>query len=112
MAATAPAPAALESPPAALDELAVLGSAEDALRRGDPASALQLASEHEAAAAAGLLTEEREVIAIDALGRLGRAGDVSWTILGSIFSHSIVPFGRSACQGGAPSRPGSATRRT
>jgi hypothetical protein len=53
-------------------ELALVDSAEQALRRGDPQMALDLASEHESSDETGQLVEEREVLAIDALARLGR----------------------------------------
>jgi hypothetical protein len=61
-------------PPAAAapaTELELLRAAEDAIR-SDPASALRLADEHAARFPRGMLTQESEVIAIEALVRLGR----------------------------------------
>lgn len=53
------------------DELALVARAQEALAR-TPGAALSLAAEHERAFPHGVLTQEREVIAIDALLRLGR----------------------------------------
>jgi hypothetical protein len=53
-------------------ELAILGDAQRALRDGDAAAALAAAAEHKRLYAGGSFTQEREVIAIDALLRLGR----------------------------------------
>lgn len=63
-----PAPA-FEVDPAA--ELALLRRSQDALR-SDPAAALALTAEHERRFGLGTLGQEREVVAIDALDRLGR----------------------------------------
>lgn len=52
-------------------ELALLARAQGALA-GAPAAALALADEHEEKFARGALVQEREVVAIDALLRLGR----------------------------------------
>ncbi len=48
--------------------------AQDALT-SDPAQALMLANEHAARYPAGELTQEREVVAVDALAKLGRKDD-------------------------------------
>jgi hypothetical protein len=53
-------------------ELALLGPAQRSLPR-DPARALELVRDHERAFPRGRLREEREVIAIEALARLGQA---------------------------------------
>jgi hypothetical protein len=55
-------------------ELALLQEAEGDLR-ADPAEALAVAARHEARFPHGALVQEREVIAIDALVRLGRVED-------------------------------------
>lgn len=52
-------------------ELELIGKAERALH-SDPTGALRLAKEHARLFPRGLLTQEREVLAIDALSRLGR----------------------------------------
>jgi hypothetical protein len=68
-AANAPnAPADAES------EAHLLARAEDALA-SNPALALTLAEQHAARFARGTLGQEREVVAIQALVRLGRAGE-------------------------------------
>lgn len=61
----APAESASES------ESDLLGRAQAALR-SDPARALSIAGEHKKRFPAGVLTQEREVLSIDALERLGR----------------------------------------
>lgn len=63
-----PAPT-FEVDPAA--ELALIRRSQDALRT-DPAGALALTAEHERRFGLGTLGQEREVVAIDALHRLGR----------------------------------------
>lgn len=63
-----PAPT-FEVDPAA--ELALLRRSQDTLRT-DPAGALALTAEHERRFGLGTLGQEREVVAIDALHRLGR----------------------------------------
>jgi hypothetical protein len=63
-----PAPSA----PPAEDELSMLRRAHAALRGGQPARALSIAGEHAKAHPRGVLSQEREVIAIEALQRLGR----------------------------------------
>jgi hypothetical protein len=55
-------------------EAALLRQAQSALR-SDPARALALAREHQRRFPRGTLAQEREVIAIDALSRLGRSGE-------------------------------------
>jgi hypothetical protein len=57
--------------PAPATELDILQRASDALR-SSPEQALALASEHASRFPAGALSQEREVIAIEALVRLGR----------------------------------------
>jgi hypothetical protein len=79
---TAPAPASRATRPRAragtalseTSEPEMLGRAHAMLAR-DPAAALRLAGEHERAYPAGAMIQEREVVAIDALTRLGRAAD-------------------------------------
>lgn len=67
----APTPAA-----ASLDEeLGLLESAYGALQRGDAAAALALAQGHAGRFPEGALAQEREVLAIDALMRLGRRSE-------------------------------------
>jgi len=58
-------------PPSPTTEIALLRDAQDALR-SSPATALSLADEHAAHFAAGILSQEREVIAIEALIMVGR----------------------------------------
>jgi hypothetical protein len=66
------APAPVETPASrASEEAQLIGRAELALSQ-DPSTALRLANEHQRRFADGLLIQEREVIAIDALLRLGR----------------------------------------
>ena len=65
---TVSAPRNVESPDA---EVKLLGRAQDALR-GRPEEALALCAEHAKRFPAGANVQEREVIAIDALVRLGR----------------------------------------
>jgi hypothetical protein len=55
-------------------EARLLGQARAELAR-DPARALDLTREHRRRFASGALAQEREVIAIEALGRLGRRAD-------------------------------------
>jgi outer membrane protein assembly factor BamD (BamD/ComL family) len=54
------------------DEVAILGRAQRALVAGDAAAAIALAERHAQSFPTGLLVEEREAIAIEALTRLGR----------------------------------------
>jgi hypothetical protein len=72
----APEPAAEETSRSAawLEEMRVVGRAERALA-SDPAAALRLANEHRSLYPNGVLAEEREVVAIDALIRLDRRPD-------------------------------------
>jgi hypothetical protein len=65
-----------EQEPATESELALLRRAQTELRVA-PARALLLADEHAARFAGGALDQEREVIAIDALLRLGRRGEAT-----------------------------------
>jgi hypothetical protein len=70
----APAPAGYpETAPSAPSEseVSLLSRAQEALSR-DPARALDLVRDHERKFDAGLLVQEREVIAVEALARLGR----------------------------------------
>jgi hypothetical protein len=57
-----------------LPEDRLLEKARAALRQ-DPALSLALTREHQQRFAGGVLTQEREVIAIDALRRLGRSAE-------------------------------------
>jgi hypothetical protein len=69
-----PAPAGYpETAPSAPSEseVSLLSRAQEALSR-DPARALDLVRDHERKFDAGLLVQEREVIAVEALARLGR----------------------------------------
>ena len=61
-------------PSARATEVDLLDRAQDALS-SRPGEALALADEHAVRYPAGVLAQEREVIAIDALVRLGRPGD-------------------------------------
>ncbi len=54
------------------DEIELIDLADTKLRSGDPTGALAVVREHEQRCAAGLLVQERERIAIDALAKLGR----------------------------------------
>ena len=62
------------TPPARLSEAELLEQARAALR-ADPARALQRANEHAARFPRGVLVQEREVLAIQALRKLGRSAD-------------------------------------
>jgi hypothetical protein len=70
-----PAPAATEA--AASTEIDLLGAAQRALRSGVPRRALELAEEHAVRFPAGVLVEEREAIAVEALARLGRRDEAA-----------------------------------
>jgi hypothetical protein len=69
-------PAATHAPPPLTEdeETQMLEDAQDALR-ADPARALSLANQHAQRAPRGNLAQEREVIAIEALVKLGRAAE-------------------------------------
>jgi hypothetical protein len=76
-----PAPAASPAklpgkptPPAQPSEAELLEQARSALK-GDPARALQRANEHAARFPRGVLVQEREVLAIQALRKLGRSAE-------------------------------------
>jgi hypothetical protein len=71
-AAASSKPASAPSKP--LGEAALLEQARRALN-GSPSSALQLANQHRARFPNGVLTQEREVIAIEALRRLHRSSE-------------------------------------
>ncbi len=70
----APGAASVPGPAVAESERAILERAQDALR-GNPAEALVLTDLHLARFPGGVLGQEREVIAIDALLHLGRSAD-------------------------------------
>jgi hypothetical protein len=67
-----PAPAAVTQPALVDEELTLLESAYQAIQQGDAAAALSSAEKHAARFAAGALAQEREVLIVDALVRLGR----------------------------------------
>jgi hypothetical protein len=74
---SAPSPAKLPgkpSPPAQPSESELLEQARSALK-GNPARALQRANEHAARFPRGVLVQEREVLAIQALRKLGRSAE-------------------------------------
>jgi hypothetical protein len=79
--------------PGPMSEAALLGAAQAALR-SDPGRALALVQEHRRRFAGGALVQEREVIAIEALSRLGRTDEA-----------------RSRARGFEQAYPGSAHRR-
>lgn len=54
------------------DEISLITRAEGALRASSPREALRLLTEHRQRFSRGILVEEREVLAMDALGRLNR----------------------------------------
>jgi hypothetical protein len=62
------------TPPAQPSEAELLEQARAALR-AEPARALQRANEHAARFPRGVLVQEREVLAIQALRKLGRSAD-------------------------------------
>lgn len=68
---TAPASSTPDLPAAAPSEIDLLRLAEEHLRT-DPAAALALADQHAARFPAGMLAQESEVIAVEALVQLGR----------------------------------------
>lgn len=73
--ASAPAPGAQEPPaPPPPSETQLLAAAQAALN-GNPARALQLTAQHQKLYPSGGLTQERQVLEIDALYRLGRSSE-------------------------------------
>ena len=64
-------PAAATSPPRC-DEIELVDRADTKLRSEDPKGALAVVREHEQRCSGGVLAQERERIAIEALARLGR----------------------------------------
>jgi hypothetical protein len=73
----APSPSPAATPPAMNEtEVSLLTRAQEVLDR-DPADALHLIAQHEARFGDGLLVQEREVIAIEALVRLGRMNEAT-----------------------------------
>jgi len=72
--ASSSAPASGSAEPSAESEMDLLRRAQDALS-ANPASALSLCGEHERSFARSSFAQEREVIAITALLRLGRRGE-------------------------------------
>lgn len=75
-AAALPAPAVSSMQAAPESEVTILQRAQDELR-SDPARSLAFCSEHAKFFADGLLAQEREVIAMDALVRLGRTEEAA-----------------------------------
>jgi len=79
--ADAPADDAANEPPAKRKLLAQKASEADLLDRArralasDPGHALALAEQHRRTFSRGILVQEREVIAVEALAKLGRAGE-------------------------------------
>jgi len=73
-ASATPRPSAVASAvrPTCTDEVTLLERADAALRSGDGAGALTLTNEHAVRCATGAFVQERERIAIEALGTLGR----------------------------------------
>ena len=71
-------------------EVALLEQARKALQDGDAAHALDLASEHQRHFADGILVEEREALAIEALVKLGRVDPARsrWTTFASSYPRS------------------------
>lgn len=67
-------PTAPHTPVVAQSEADLLGAAQIALGQ-DPSRALALTDQHRTAFPGGVLSQEREVIAIEALERLGRTAD-------------------------------------
>jgi hypothetical protein len=65
-------PSRRPNPEATVSEADLLGQAQVALR-SDPGKALSLAEKHRSAFPHGMLVQEREVLAIEALTRLGRS---------------------------------------
>jgi hypothetical protein len=70
-----PKPSARVAPRPAVPEATLLQQAHDELLRGSAARALAIAGEHQRAYPTGALAQEREVIAIEALVRLGRVDE-------------------------------------
>lgn len=71
---SADAPSTKPAPSVALSEAELLEQARRALK-GDPARALSRANEHRARFPRGVLVQEREVIAIQALRQMGRSAE-------------------------------------
>ena len=97
--AVAPPPAVPDKPaaPAQLSEAELLEQARSALK-ADPSRALQRANEHRRRYPGGVLVQEREVIAIQALRQLGRTAEAeqraeafSKAFPGSAFQRKLKP---------------------
>ncbi|APR83736.1 Hypothetical protein A7982_09085 [Minicystis rosea] len=80
----APASASAEPPPVAVDretmlreESRLLAEARAALRRGDPGGALAMLEQIRTKFPGGMLVQEREALAIEALARSGRKGEAA-----------------------------------
>jgi hypothetical protein len=56
-------------------ERELISGARSALQRGDPAAALALIARAERTFGGGVMVQEREVVAIEALSQAGRAGE-------------------------------------
>lgn len=90
-------PSAKSSPPAQPSEADLLEQARAAMK-SDPGRALQRANEHAARYPRGVLVQEREVIAIQALRQLGRNAEAerratafAKAFPGSAFQHKLNP---------------------
>jgi hypothetical protein len=84
-------PATPASPVAAApSEVELLEQAHAAMRDGDPARALARTGQHERLYADGVLAEEREALAIEALAKLGRRDDARarWTNFATSYPQS------------------------
>jgi hypothetical protein len=87
------APESNAPPPAAArqDEYMLLQAARGALQ-SDPARALSLTQEHRRTFARGMLIQEREAIAIEALGRLGRRAEAQTRMARFLSQYPNSPY--------------------
>jgi len=88
--AAEPAPAPAPAPPPRVSEVALLEQARSALRGGQAARSLALTDQHAALYADGILVEEREALAIEALLELGRRDEAAakWSKFAAAYPHS------------------------